>query len=417
MTSEIAIMNRKGIAVAADSTGTLIRRNGNIESTKSFDTLHKLFVLPGHQNIAIMFYGNADLMDVPWETIIKMYHSETSFPTVRGYAESFLKYLGRFEFTQEQYDSYVVKTARRLAARIAAKADIEIETWIAENGSITKTKANALLNKQFNASYKAIEELSKKTSLSARKRRSVVNKYSDLITKTIQTTLSGRTLSAANQKKATTWVINACCINPDTFTGIVFSGFGDNEYYPSYVELDIKGCLDGFVAFREKSAGSVTSKNDVIVRPFAETDDVVTFMRGISPNAQKFLSIALEHLLQTSLPSAYQAALTEELQLSPEQQKKLLEVGHSIGKGAHSKLASSFLEFQNNVFTVPLFTMARHMTPDLLGRMAETLIDLVSFRQEMSFSSETVGGPIDVAVITKAEGFTWIKHKKGEEKL
>ena len=194
-------MNRKGIAVAADSTGTLIRRTGNVESTKSFDTLHKLFVLPGHQNIAVMFYGNADLMDVPWETIIKMYHSETSFPTVRGYAESFLKYSGHFEFTQEQYDSYVIKTACRLAARIAAKADIEIETWIAENGSITKTKANAPFNKQFTTSSKAIEELSKKLLLSARKRRSLTNKYSDLVTKTIKNTLSGRTLSAANQKK------------------------------------------------------------------------------------------------------------------------------------------------------------------------------------------------------------------------
>ena len=417
MTSEIAIMNRKGIAVAADSTGTLIRRNGNVESSKSFDTLHKLFKLPGTKSIAVMFYGNADLMDVPWETVIRMYDSKESFSTVRGYAESFLKYLSKFQFTQEQYDAYVAKTARRLAARIAAKADKDIEAWLTKNESITKAKANSFLNKQFEASFQVIEKLSKSGSLSTRRRQSLASKYKRLVDETVSAILVGRTLSASNRKKLASWVVNACSINPDTFTGIVFSGFGDDEYYPSYVELDIKGCLDGVVAFREKNASAVSSKNDVIVRPFAETDDVITFMRGISPNAQSFLSHALKHLLEESLPAAYHAAWSEELELSPKQEKKLLELGQSLGKGAYSKLDSSLKDFQNSVFTLPLFTMARHLTPDLLARMAETLINLVSFRQEMSFSSETVGGPIDVAVITKAEGFNWIKHKKGEPKL
>ena len=409
-------MNRKGIAVAADSTGTLIRRSGNVQSSKSFDTLHKLFLLPGTQSISIMFYGNADFMDIPWETIIKMYRSDRTFPTVRGYAESFLEYLGKFQFSQEQYDTYIVKTAHRLGARIATKTDNEIEAWISQNGSITKHKANSLLNGQFELSYKIIQDLSRKTPLTSKKRRSLVNKYSKLAIQTVQKALAGRTLSAANKKKIAAWVVNACCINPDTFTGIVFAGFGDDEYYPSYLELDVKGCLDGFIAFKEKGSGAVSNKNDVIVRPFAEADDVVTFLRGISPKAQSFVSIAFEQLLQSSLPSAYQAALTEELNLSSKQQEKLLKLGQSIGKGAYMKFESSFLEFQNNMFTVPLFTMARHLTPDLLGRMAETLINLVSFRQEMSFSSETVGGPIDVAVITKAEGLTWVKHKKGEDK-
>jgi hypothetical protein len=26
-------------------------------------------------------------------------------------------------------------------------------------------------------------------------------------------------------------------------------------------------------------------------------------------------------------------------------------------------------------------------------------------------SQETVGGPVDVAVLSKADGFTWVKHK------
>ncbi len=43
--------------------------------------------------------------------------------------------------------------------------------------------------------------------------------------------------------------------------------------------------------------------------------------------------------------------------------------------------------------------------------MAETLVNLASFRQKVSMSVETVGGPVDVAVISKGDGFVWIKRK------
>ncbi len=44
--------------------------------------------------------------------------------------------------------------------------------------------------------------------------------------------------------------------------------------------------------------------------------------------------------------------------------------------------------------------------------MAEALVNLTAFRARMSVEEiETVGGPIDVAVISKGEGFVWVKHK------
>jgi hypothetical protein len=43
--------------------------------------------------------------------------------------------------------------------------------------------------------------------------------------------------------------------------------------------------------------------------------------------------------------------------------------------------------------------------------MAEALVNLTSFRRRVSMDAETVGGPIDVAVISKGDGFVWIKRK------
>jgi hypothetical protein len=49
---------------------------------------------------------------------------------------------------------------------------------------------------------------------------------------------------------------------------------------------------------------------------------------------------------------------------------------------------------------------------DLLAEVAESLVNLTSFKRRISMTSaETVGGPIDVAVISRGDGFVWIKRK------
>ena len=46
-----------------------------------------------------------------------------------------------------------------------------------------------------------------------------------------------------------------------------------------------------------------------------------------------------------------------------------------------------------------------------LAQVASTLVSLSSFQQRMSFELETVGGPTDVAVISKGDGFIWVDRK------
>ena len=43
--------------------------------------------------------------------------------------------------------------------------------------------------------------------------------------------------------------------------------------------------------------------------------------------------------------------------------------------------------------------------------MAEALVNLTSYKLKFSPGSETVGGPVDVAIISKGDGFAWIKRK------
>ena len=47
-----------------------------------------------------------------------------------------------------------------------------------------------------------------------------------------------------------------------------------------------------------------------------------------------------------------------------------------------------------------------------MANMAESLIAVTNLQRHISSSDESVGGPIDVAVITRSEGFIWVKHKE-----
>jgi len=48
---------------------------------------------------------------------------------------------------------------------------------------------------------------------------------------------------------------------------------------------------------------------------------------------------------------------------------------------------------------------------DELAHVASSLVNLNLFQKRMSLRPETVGGPIDVAVISKGDGFVWIDRK------
>ena len=92
MTSEVAVMNKEAIALAADSAVTFTNGIGQ----KIFTSASKIFTLSKYQPVGVMIYGNASFMGIPWESIIKIYRSRLgpdTFKTVKGYVEDFLAFL------------------------------------------------------------------------------------------------------------------------------------------------------------------------------------------------------------------------------------------------------------------------------------------------------------------------------------
>ena len=54
--------------------------------------------------------------------------------------------------------------------------------------------------------------------------------------------------------------------------------------------------------------------------------------------------------------------------------------------------------------------MTEMLPKEDLAHLADSLVNLTAFKRRVSLDIESVGGPIDVAVISKGDGFIWISR-------
>lgn len=90
MTAIVGILNKQGVALAADSAVTLG------QGEKILLSANKLFTLSKHWPVGIAIFGNAEFLGVPWEVIIKDYRAkraDAKHDTLELFALDFLAYL------------------------------------------------------------------------------------------------------------------------------------------------------------------------------------------------------------------------------------------------------------------------------------------------------------------------------------
>ena len=138
MTSEIAVLNQKAVALAADSAVTLV--DGGLVAVRN-DT-RKLFNLIEGRPIGLMFFGVADVMGHPWDHLIEHYQTKVKpqhFAHVADYATSFLRSLDNLEefFPRaRQKDEY-----RRLLASVF-RYIFHFAQYLRDSGENEQTQAS-----------------------------------------------------------------------------------------------------------------------------------------------------------------------------------------------------------------------------------------------------------------------------------
>lgn len=417
MTAEIAVYNKLAVSLAADSAVTITGGN----TVKINNGAEKLFALSKHHPVGLMVYGAGSLCGVPWEMIIKEYRrqlGEKSYDTVEQYAEKFWKFLCESnhiipdDIKNNHLEEILLYNV--FPGFIQHIQDTHIKDFIEKNNrhpntsetyNILENACNEFANK-FNSS-KFYEGFDTQDIIRA------IDFSTPIAKDACETSLNqedGVELPTTLIDALSTMFAQIICRNSPfgTNTGLVIAGYGEKEFFPSILAYDVIGFFGNKLRYSPNLEKS-TSGGESGVTAYAQEDEVSAFMTGISGELQEFMFPKIEKGTDNILNDVVERI--QQSSLSTDESEALVNDIMSFATADWTKTTSEIREYilENHVSKV--VEMIEFLPKQDLGYMAESLVNLTAFKRKISNDSETVGGPIDVAIISKGDGFVWVKRK------
>jgi hypothetical protein len=391
MTAEVAILNTHGVALAADSAVT-VSIGGE---KKVYNTGNKLFALSKYHPIGIMVYNNASFMKIDWEIIIKQYRRSLktgSCSTLLEYVNSFLEYIKNLNYIS--YDSQ----QELLGSNCYTVFSLIRNTFFNNLHEKFQNQENIKplqISRVLNATIKSIQNLQQSINDVPTFKLDVdfILSRKEFIIEIMKEVFESYSLSDHQREDIIKIFINDLQKgNIKNYTGIVIAGYGEKEIFPSLYNFHVYGKLGNSFIYTDEDKANISLDNSATILPFAQSEMVHSFMSGIDPDFEDTIITQLKKVMDS--------------------------VSRVVGKPYKNilrEINKEFIDyikgFKQNVYVNPIMGIVDSLQKTDLAEMAESLVNLTSFKRHVSKDTETVGGPTDVAIITKGDGFVWIRRK------
>lgn len=424
MTSEVLLMNRGAVAMAADSAVTVMSSRG--EAHAIYQSYDKVYQLIRGAPVGIMFYNNVDIMNVPWETIINLYGVEAAkrrFNTVEEYAQDFLAFVERHNelFPQEHQDLEFYKNAAVVFGLIADEFDREMENLRESSPDTMRTQSSSVFQfivEEIYGAYNSYFDDTPRRDLDcfpsdmarklASRYRNQIGDLIDSLGKHLASDYPGLTISNDARDRLSEIAVFTVTKNAffEGYTGLVFAGFGEREKFPAMVSYHSGGVFGGILKRADDRKSVIDPNSGPVMMTFAQDKMIYTFLTGIDRDFRQYLfleTLRLTHHLIADLISDLPG-------LDKRQKQKLFEqyseanLNQALGVFFHK-----IEEYQQAVHTTPIIRALHTLPRAELAETAASLVKLNSFQQKVMQQPETVGGPVDVALISLSEGFVLIR--------
>ena len=409
MTAEVAIINAGAVAIAADSAVT-------IGQQKIYNSALKVFSLSKVAPVGIMVYGNAGLLNVPWEPLLKSYREELAnfeFDTLAEYVDDFFEYIAKHKrfFPTDAKSGWIQGSVGSYYLFMRSEVEKSIREIVKKTGSVTNTRTQAELKKVVDRHHKSLSSTARLSGFTQAFEKSIRRKYLNLFRKAKDDIFENLTFSRTYLSKL--YDIASFICTRDVFSqntsGIVVAGFGAEDVYPSVLTHKLEGIVDGRLKCKREESKSVeiVDPTQCAIVPFAQEDMVDTFMQGWNPAIQNFVLRYVSQLLNR-FPDLIDDS---ELQGKPDDKDKVRQRLQRDTRKLFRDFNSQLSDHVQKEHVDPILNMVGVLPKDELAAMAESLVNLTAFKRKITHDMETVGGPIDVAVISKGDGLVWVKRK------
>jgi hypothetical protein len=409
MTAEVCILNRVGVALAADSAVAI-----GVDAHKIFTSADKLFQLSRVEPVGIMVYGNAVFADLPWETIIKEYRSSLgtkAFRRLGEYSHDFLKFISSNAalLTNADRDASVRNLVLQLYISVREDIRKNIDRAATSGSAVDAAQLPRIVGKSVQARLSRVRQAVLMRGLSVRERSAMKARMRSDI-RSLQESVFGKLpMNPSTRADLTSLAFEMLSREylSSQRSGIVIAGFGRSEYRPRLLSYELDGLVRRrlrLMAQQNISIGPGGQASSVV--PFAQQEMVHTFMQGIDSN----MFDSIQRSTKGALKDLRKLILDSVSKRSPQLARI---VRRNSEKGTKDLVQRLFQQWHESCERLwgPVVSIVSTLPKDELAAMAESLVNLTKFRRRITPARETVGGPIDVAVITKGDGFVWVKRK------
>ena len=419
MTAEIAVFNRSGIALAADSAVTTTIGF----SEKIYNNADKLFELSKYHPIGLMIYSNASICNAPWELLIKSYRKvidKTALPYVKDYAQSFFDFIKKETkiITPDMQKKFFFSLfSDIILPRILKKVqDEDVVSFLQKHNTfpsttqyhqfITDRARNDIQLVSVNAYYADFDDSD--FTLAIQEVNLVISSICALRIEPDPSnprTPYPKDLTDSLVELFANYICKESSL--DTYSGIVFAGYGEQEYYP-FIESHLIYGIFNQKLMRASTKINNNSGQSMGIYPFAQDEEVHTFMQGCSKGLATCFETSLDISMNNIKAEITNIISSQYTNINRQDIENAFDAVISNQKGYINNSTQNYITI-NHVQKV--LSILGSLAKIDLGYMAESLVNLTAFKRKVSNDSDTVGGPIDVAVLSKGEGFVWLKRK------
>jgi hypothetical protein len=392
MTAQVAVLNTKGVALASDSAVTISDGNGPARSYPSAEKIFPVEEMP----LAVLHSGSAELQGVPWQILVEMWSQQREHvqrESMSTYADEFSAWLvGQPALvTQEAQDDFYRYLFRDFLLAVRGRirqelgAEQEMGPGYAEGAAresvnaIVEDYVRVLRERPVFPGMAKVDAPALRRRLAAELKQELDWIFDD----------TPRTAELDAQADVLAELLVTRCESFASDAVLAFVGYGRDDYFPSVHRTTVSGILEGIVRVHGQSDAEVTSRNRVSITPFGLTEAIQAFLRGTSPEYRtRAHEVLADYVAEDAVKGPGEAS-----------------------ERAHQRLDAEFDELEWKRFLGPMLDTVETFPMVEMLRLADSLVGLASLRQLIQGQS-SVGGPIDLAKVTKSGGFEWVRNKR-----
>jgi hypothetical protein len=189
--------------------------------------------------------------------------------------------------------------------------------------------------------------------------------------------------------------------------GVCMFGFGEAELLPQLVVEEFDGCCNGGLRSIDLQIAPITQQNSAGIFPFADREVMHSFMEGVNRRTRFMFNV----LIELSMHELAERIVKDNFTLSAQQLAVVKAINDKTITAMMEKFTANIDSWIMAESIGPIVDVVSGMPKEEIAALAEALVEVTAARSKVMDAVESVGGDVDVCVVTKGDGLIWIKRK------